>query len=508
MSGIFGVVSRKDCAELLFYGTDYHSHLGTEFGGMAIYGDKFTRQIHNISQSQFKSRFFDDYQRMKGNKGIGAISAFDEQPIYLNSHLGPFCIVTNGLIENKEELLQDMLKKGMSFSEVSKGKINETELVAKLISQGSNVIDGTEKMFDAIAGSCSLLLLTADGILAVRDRYGYTPLVIGKRDDAWAITSETSAFPNSEFEIVKDLGPGEIVFINEEGITQKKNQESANQICTFLWIYTGFPASSYEGINVETVREQSGSFLAQRDKDIEVDVVAGVPDSGTAHAIGYAKESKKPYRRPLIKYTPGYGRSYTPPSQETRNLIAKMKLIPIRDIIHGNRIIVCEDSIVRGTQLKNFATKKLWDCGAREVHIRPACPPLMFPCRFNLSTRSIHELAARRAIRSIEGRDLEDVREYFDHTTEKYKQMVEWIARDLEVTTLRYQTVDDMVKAVGLPREKLCLYCWTGECPKSCAMKIKKQESQMESPIPVSKEDVAFPGFKNIMDRFKNIWRR
>ena len=466
MSGIFGVVSEGNCAEILFYGTDYHSHLGTEYGGMAVLGEDFARQIHNISQSQFKSKFYEDFKRMNGNKGIGVISASDEQPIYLNSKLGPFCIVTNGLIENTEELVAGLLKKGVSFSEVNKGTVNVTELIAKLICEGNDLIDGIEKMFDVIDGSCSLLLLNKDGIYAARDRFGYTPLVMGKRNDAWAVASETSAFPNSGFEVVKYLSPGEIVLINEEGVVQKRAGGDINQTCAFLWIYAGFPSSSYEGINVEMVRERCGRCLARRDQDIEVDVVSGIPDSGISHAIGYSMESGKPFRRPLVKYTPGYGRSYTPPSQETRDLIAKMKLIPIKEIIEGNRIVVCEDSIVRGTQLKNFTIKKLWDNGAKEVHVRPACPPLMFPCRFNLSTRSIKELAARRAIRSLEGKDLEIVLEYTDSNSKKYRKMVEWIASDLGVTTLRYQTVDDMVKAIGLPKEKLCLYCWTGEYPK------------------------------------------
>ena len=466
MSGIFGVVSKNDCAETLFYSTDYHSHLGTEYGGLAVLGEDFTRQIHDVSQSQFKSKFYDDYKRMKGNKGIGVISASDEQPIYLNSKFGPFCLVTNGIVENNEELAAKLLKKGISFSEVSKKAVNSTELIAKLISQGNDLVDGIERMFGVIEGSCSLLLLHRAGIYAARDRFGYTPLIIGRRKDAWAVTSETCAFPNNEFEITKHIEPGEIILINEDGIVQRRpGRGNINQICAFLWIYTGFPASSYEGVNVEIVRERCGRCLARRDRDINVDMVSGVPDSGCAHGLGYAIESGKPFRRPLVKYTPGYGRSYTPPSQQTRNLIAKMKLIPIKEVIKGNNIVVCEDSIVRGTQLKNFTIKKLWDCGAKEVHVRPACPPLMFPCRFNLSTRSIHELAARRAIRSLEGHDLKDVSEYIDANSEKYKRMVEWIARDLDVTTLRYQTADDMVQAIGLPRENLCLYCWTGECP-------------------------------------------
>ena len=471
MSGIFGVASKKDCAEILFYGTDYHSHLGTEYGGMAVLGRDFSRHIHNISQTQFKSKFYEDYKKMRGNRGIGVISALEEQPIYLKSKFGPFCVVTNGYIENAEALADGLLKKGISFSEVSKGPVNATELIAKLITQGNTIVDGIEKVFELIEGSCSLLLLNKDGVYAARDRFGYTPLVVGKRNDAWAVTSETSAFPNSDFEVVKHLGPGEIVLLTENGIARQREGGKEEQICTFLWIYTGFPSSNYEGINTEIVRERCGRFLAKRDKDIEVDVVSGVPDSGIAHAIGYAMESEKPFRRPLVKYTPGYGRSYTPPSQETRDLVAKMKLIAIKEIVEGNRIVVCEDSIVRGTQLKNFTVKKLWDSGAKEVHIRPACPPLMFPCRFNLSTRSIKELAARKAIQSLEGRDLADVSEYIDSNSEKYKKMIDWITKDLEATTIRYQTVEDMVKAIGLPKEKLCLYCWTGECPKQAKIK-------------------------------------
>jgi amidophosphoribosyltransferase len=491
MSGIFGVVSKGNCAETLFYGTDYHSHLGTEYGGIAVLDKEFTRQIHNLNQSQFKSKFYDDYRHIKGNKGIGVISDYDEQPIYLNSRHGPFCIVTSGYVENIEVLAKDLLNKGISFSEVSGRVANTPELIAKLINQGNSIIDGIEKVFELIEGSCSLLLLHKDGIYAARDRLGYTPLIVGKREDAWAVTAETSAFPNNGFEIVKHISPGEIVLLNEKGMIQSRaGDDSQNQICAFLWIYTGFPASNYEGINVEIVREKCGRFLAKHDKDIEIDLVSGVPDSGLAHGLGYAMESGKPFRRPLVKYTAGYGRSYTPPSQETRDLIAKMKLIPVKEVIEGNSIIICEDSIVRGTQLKNFTIKKLWDCGARKIHVRPACPPLMFPCRFNLSTRSIKELAARKAIRSLEKKETENVTEYIDHKSEKYKQMVEWIAKDLDVTTLRYQTVDDMVKAIGLPKEKLCLYCWTGKCPKSVCPKskidivdIKKQATKKQVQI-------------------------
>ncbi|MBN1405871.1 MAG: amidophosphoribosyltransferase [Candidatus Omnitrophica bacterium] len=483
MSGIFGIASKKDCVETLFYGTDYHSHLGTEYGGMAVLGDDFIRRIHNISQSQFKSKFYEDYKHIKGQKGIGVISALDEQPIYQKSKFGPFCLVTSGFIENMDSLARELMENGISFSEVSKGMVNMTELVAKLISRGNSIVDGIEEMFDKIEGSCSLLLLSKEGIYAARDRYGYTPLVIGKKDDAFAVTLETSAFPNNEFEITKYMQPGEIVLINENGVSQKTPGSDNMQICTFLWIYTGFPASSYEGVNVEIVRERCGRSLARYDKDIGVDVVSGVPDSGICHALGYAMESKKPFRRPLVKYTPGYGRSYTPPSQEKRDLIAKMKLIPIKEIIKDNRIVVCEDSIVRGTQLKNFTIKKLWDAGAKEIHVRPACPPLMFPCKFNLSTRTIHELAARKAIRSLEGRDIENVEEYVDYNSQKYQKMVDWIRKDIDVTTLRYQKVDDMVAAIGLPKEKLCLFCWTGKCSQNCKCACASENRQRAEAI-------------------------
>ena len=483
MSGIFGVVSKGNCAETLFYGTDYHSHLGTEYGGIAVFNKGFTRQIHNLNQSQFKSKFYDDYKHIKGNKGIGVISDYDEQPIYLNSRHGPFSIVTSGYVENAEELAQDLLSQGISFSEVSGRAVNTPELIAKLINRGKNIIDGIEKGFEAIEGSCSLLLLHADGIYAARDRLGYTPLIVGKKSNAWAVTAETCAFPNNGFDIVKHLGPGEIVLLNDTGILRKRSgDDNQNQICAFLWIYTGFPASNYERINVEVVREKCGRILAQHDKDIEIDLVSGVPDSGLAHGLGYAMESGKPFRRPLVKYTPGYGRSYTPPSQETRDLIAKMKLIPIKEVIEGNSIVICEDSIVRGTQLKNFTIKKLWDCGAKKIHVRPACPPLMFPCKFNLSTRSTRELAARKAIRSLEKKDTQNISEYIGPNSKKYKKMVELIAKDIDITTLRYQTVDDMVRAIGLPKEKLCLYCWTGECPKSLCPKSKMKIIDIKKP--------------------------
>lgn len=464
MSGIFGVVAKKGCNQDLFYGTDYHSHLGTQFAGLAVWDNGILRKIHDIRGSQFKTKFYEEYKKMPGNKGIGVISARDEQPICVNSKFGQFALVTNGFIDNAEALAKKLYKKGLSFSEVSDGRINLTELVAKLIIQGKNIIDGIEHMFSEIDGSCSLLLLNKEGIYAARDRFGYTPLVIGSRGKDYAITTETTAFSNLGFKIVKYLMPGEIILLNEKGMAAKRKGNNRNQICSFLWIYTGFPASSYEGITVELVRERCGGFLAKND-DIKCDLVAGIPDSGTTHAIGYAMESKIPFRRPLVKYTPGFDRSYTPPSQETRDLIAKMKLIPVREIIKGKKIVICDDSIVRGTQLKNFTIQKLKECGVKEIHLRIACPPLMFPCKFNYSTRSVHELAARRAIKAIEGKEVADIREYLKEDSARHKRMVEWIAKDIGVTTLKYQKLEDMIKAIGLSKDKLCLYCWTGRQP-------------------------------------------
>jgi amidophosphoribosyltransferase len=464
MSGIFGVISKQDCRQDLFYGTDYHSHLGTQFAGLAVFGSELTRKIHGIAASQFKSKFFDDYLSFAGNKGIGVISAHEEQPLYINSRFGPFAIVTNGFIENADELASMLFDQGQSFSEVIDGKVNLTELIAKLILRGKSIVEGIEEMFSVISGSCSLLLLTREGIYAARDRHGYFPLIVGTKEGATAVTTETAAFYNLGFSITKYLQPGEIVLLNESGVVIKQQGNGQAQVCSFLWIYTGFPASNYEGINTEVVRENSGKALAKGDS-VKADLVAGVPDSGIAHAIGYAMGSGVPYRRVLIKYTPGYGRSYTPPSQETRDLVAKMKLIPVAEIIKGARIVVCDDSIVRGTQFKNFTIKKLKDCGAKEIHLRIACPPLMFPCKFNFSTRGLNELIARRGIQALEGKDTADVGPYLQENTPQHRKLVDWICKELGATSLRYQTLDDMVAAIGLPKEKLCVYCWTGKGP-------------------------------------------
>ncbi len=462
MSGIFGIVARENCAAKLLYGTDYHSHMGTQYGGMAVLGNRFYRSIHDISKSQFKSKFFEEYKEMDGHLGIGVISDRDAQPLIVGSKFGTFAIVSAGLVDNVDDLAADLLAKGATFSEMSSGGINSVEVIAKLINRGSTLVEGIKAFYKRLQGSASLLIMKEDGIYAARDTLGRTPLVVGEQDGEHVVATETCSFLNLGYNIMKYLAPGEIIRIGMDGMETLVPGGMENKICSFLWIYTGYPASSYEGISVELVRERCGRALARND-NVEADLVSGIPDSGVGHAIGYAMESGIPYRRPLVKYTPGYGRSYTPPAQEIRDLVATMKLIPVRDVIEGNRIVLCDDSIVRGTQLKNYTVKKLKGAGAREVHVRPACPPLMFPCKFALSTRSTDELAARRAIKALEGGDDKDVREYLDDRSERYHAMVDWIAKDLGVTTLRYMRIDDMVTAIGLPRERLCLHCWTGE---------------------------------------------
>jgi amidophosphoribosyltransferase len=461
MSGLFGVVAKGDCWDYLFYGTDYQSHLGTEFGGLAVSGESIQRRIHTISQAQFKSRFYDERPSLRGNLGIGVISANEPQPMMLLSRFGEFAVCMDGNITNRDALVAELHAQGVSFGDPVRGKVNSAELVARLISMGDDIVDGIQKMFERVKGAASVLVLTRDGLYAGRDKLGHSPLVLGADQEAFAVATESTAFPNLGLEVRKFLLPGEIVHITEAGIETRAKGAESNQICSFLWIYTGFPASHYEGVSVERVRERCGMTLAKGD-EVEADFVTGVPDSGCAHAVGYAMGRKIPYRRPLVKYTPGYGRSYTPPSQEIRDLVAKMKLVPIADVIRGNRIIICDDSIVRGTQFRNFTVKKLWENGARAVHVRIACPPLMFPCRYNISTRSIDELAARRAIHAIEGHAIEDVQDYLDPASDKYRQMVEWVAKDLTVTSLKYQTLDEMVSCIGLPKERLCTYCWNG----------------------------------------------
>jgi len=479
MSGIFGVCNqnRRNCISDLFFGTDYHSHLGTQKAGIAFLrttgsNNAFWRKIHDISTGgQFKDRFGANLNEFKSglsakeeiNFGLGIISDRDAQPLIMGSHFGDFTLVTMGLIHNLKEIATS-LKNSSPFVEASNGKINTAEVVGRLICEGENFVSGIQNLWQKIDGSMSILILTSDGrLIAARDRFGITPLVLGSKTGAWAVTAESEAFYNLGYQAKRFLKPGEIIEITTDGPTVLVEGNDDNlKICAFLWIYTGFPVSVYEGIQVEPCRYRCGSCLAKRDC-VQPSIVAGVPDSGTAHAIGYANESGVPYQRPLAKFTPGYSRSYTPPDQETRDMVAKMKLLPAAEVIKNQSIVLCDDSIVRGTQLKDFTLQKLWGCGAKEVHPRTACPPLMFTCRYLLSTRDTWELAARRAIADIEGSDLKDVSAYLDPTSAQYGQMIEWIQKDLGVTTLRYQLLDDMIQAIGLPRENLCLHCWTGE---------------------------------------------
>lgn len=461
MGGLFGTVSKEDCVSDLFYGTDYHSHLGTRRGGLAVHSSAgFSRSIHNIENNYFRSKFEADLPKFSGNSGIGVISDNDPQPLLIGSHMGTFAIVTVGKINNTEELEQRALRKKRHFLETSGGVINPTELASMLICEEESIEAGIRNAQEAIQGSCSMLLLTQKGIYAARDRLGRTPVVIGKKEGAFAVASESCAFPNLGYKVEKHLGPGETVFLTADGYEQRNKPGDNMQICAFLWVYYGYPATQYEGLNVELVRNRCGSALARND-EVEVDFVAGIPDSGIGHAIGYANEKKIPYLRPFVKYTPTWPRSFMPQNQDVRDLVARMKLIPIKSMIEGKRILFCEDSIVRGTQLKDNI-QILFDYGASEVHMRPACPTLIFPCEFlNFSTsRSRLDLAGRSVINEIEVGEEENLDEYYTPGSEKYVEMVERIRQRLRLTTLQYQKLDDLVDAIGLPKEKLCTHCW------------------------------------------------
>ena len=467
MGGIFGVISEKDCVEDLFYGTDYHSHLGTEFGGLAVKNAKdIKNKIHRIKNSPFRSKFNDDLKELHGNSGIGVISDYEVQPLLIRSHLGNYAVATVGRINNQDELVKKILTERKHLIEMSKGEVNPTELVATLIAEKDSFEDGIAHAQELINGSCTIILLTDNGIYAARDKAGRTPLIIGNKEGSYAVASETCSFHNCGFKIERDLGAGEIVFINKDGVQQKKKPNSRKKICSFLWIYYGNPSSTYEGINVEEARHRCGAALAKRD-NIQVDVVAGIPDSGTAHAIGYANAKGVHFGRPAIKYVDTWQRSFMPQEQADRDVVAKMKLIYRKEQIDGKKILFCDDSIVRGTQLKDNV-KRIFDCGAKEVHVRPACPPLCFGCKFLNFSRSKDEfdLAARTAIRELEGKQIvtkEELDEYSNPDSEKYKKMVEKIKESLGVTTLQYQRLKDMIEAIGLPEEELCTYCWTGK---------------------------------------------
>lgn len=476
MGGIFGVVSKKNCTLDLFFGIDYHSHLGTKRGGMAVYGpDGFNRSIHNIENSPFRTKFEHDVAELNGNIGIGCISDTDPQPLLIQSHLGSYAITTVGKINNEQELIKYVYEKGHThFLEMSGGHVNCNELVATLIDQQATFTDGLTFAQEMIDGSMTILLMTKDRLIASRDKLGRTPLVIGKKEDGYCVSFESFAYINLGYHDAYELGPGEIVSITPEGFTQLKAPGEQMQICSFLWVYYGYPTSSYEGINVEAMRYRCGEMLARHDShdSVHPDIVAGVPDSGIAHAIGYANESGIPFARPFIKYTPTWPRSFMPQNQEQRNLIARMKLIPVDALIRNKSLLLIDDSIVRGTQLGE-TTEFLYNSGAKEVHIRPACPPLLFGCPFLNFSRSSSELdlITRRIIRSREGDQvsLETLYDYADPNSSNYKEMIEEIRRRLNFTTLRFHRLDDLVASIGLPQEKVCTYCWNGKggC-KSC----------------------------------------
>jgi len=461
MSGFFGCISKDDCVYDLFYGTDYNSHLGASKGGLAVINKEgFTRSIHNLESDYFRSKFEPELSRFKGNSGVGIISDLEASPIISHSHLGRFAIAMVGRINNLEQLEKRAFRKKLHFAELSKKGVNPTELVSVLICEGRTFEEGIQNVFDLIQGSCSMLILTSEGIYAARDKYGRTPIVMGKKDRAYALASETISFPNLGYSIEYYLGPGEILRVTAEGYERLKQPEKKMQICAFLWVYYGYPASSYEGINVDMCRYRCGAALAKGD-DVDVDYVSGIPDSGSGHALGYANNRNIPFVRPFVKYTPTWPRSFMPQNQDVRDFVAKMKLITNEELIRHKRILFCEDSIVRGTQLKDN-TQKLYEEGAREVHLRVACPTLLFPCKFlNFSiSRTRMDLAGRAAINEIEGRDDLNPGEYMDENSEKHHLMVEKIRIRLRLTTLRYQKMDDLVKAIGLPKEKLCTHCW------------------------------------------------
>lgn len=465
MGGFFGTVSKAGCVTDLFYGTDYNSHLGTKRGGMATYNEEekmFARSIHNLESTYFRTKFEDGLDKFKGNSGIGIISDTDPQPIILNSHLGRFAIVTVAKIANLQELEDDLLAQNMHFSELSSGQTNQTELIALLIIQGRTFVEGIENVYKRVKGSCSLLLLTEDGIIAARDKWGRTPIVIGRKEGAYAATSESSSFPNLGYEIDRYLGPGEIVRLRADSVEQLRKPEEKMQICSFLWVYYGFPTSSYEGRNVEDVRFTSGLKMAQTDTS-EVDCACGIPDSGVGMALGYAEGKGVPYHRAIAKYTPTWPRSFTPSRQEMRNLVAKMKLIPNRSMLEGKRLLFCDDSIVRGTQLRDNV-KVLYEYGVKEVHIRIACPPLIYSCPFIgfTASKSPLELVTRRIIKELEGDENKNLEKYASTGSPEYNRMVEIMRERFGFTSLRFNTLETLVEAIGLPKCKICTHCFDG----------------------------------------------
>lgn len=467
MGGFFGVASKQDCVFDLFFGIDYHSHLGTRRGGMAVYGeDGFNRAIHNIENAPFRTKFDKDVQEMSGHMGIGCISDYEPQPLIVRSHHGTYALTTVSKINNTGELTKMLFKNGHShFLEMSGGDINATELIAALINQKENLIEGIQFALDSIDGSVSILLMNQAGIYAARDKYGRTPVVIGKKEDGYCITFENFAYKNLGYKDYKELGPGEIAVVTDKNCITLVNPNKEMKICTFLWVYYGYPSSSYEGTSVEQMRYNCGKAMAKRD-NVKPDIVAGVPDSGIAHAIGYANESGIPFSRPFIKYTPTWPRSFMPTIQSKRNLIAKMKLLAVDELIRDKSLLLIDDSIVRGTQLRE-TTEFLYESGAKEVHIRPACPPLLYGCKYLNFSRSSSEmdLITRRVIDRLENGNVTDevLQEYADPESEKYETMVEEIRKELNFTSLRFNRLDDMLESVGIDKYKLCTYCWDGK---------------------------------------------
>jgi amidophosphoribosyltransferase len=463
MSGFFGAVSRTRCVEDVFYGTDYHSHLGTKRAGMVfiVPENGFRRSIHTIENAYFRTKFEEELKSFDGFSGMGIISDTDPQPILFNSHLGRFAIVTVSRLVNIGELEDYFLAKRTHFTENFEGNINPTEVVANLICEKESFIVGIENVYEKVKGSCSLLILTDNGIIAARDKLGRTPVVTGKKEGAFAVATESCSFPNTGYAADYFLGPGEIVRITSDGVEQLRKPDEKMQICSFLWVYYGYPPSIYEGVNVDECRYRCGASLARRDT-VKADFVCGVPDSGVGHAVGYGNEKMIPYKRAYSKYTPTWPRSFMPQSQDQRDLVAKMKLIPNKGIIEGKKMVFLDDSIVRGTQLKDN-TIDLRKAGAAEVHMRIACPPLLFACDFlNFSqSRSIYELAGRKAMKQLGAKD-EEVKEYADPDSEKHRKMVAQVAENLDLDSLIYQRLDDLVDAIGLPKEKLCTHCWDG----------------------------------------------
>ncbi|MBQ5779486.1 MAG: amidophosphoribosyltransferase [Paludibacteraceae bacterium] len=464
MGGFFGTISKEKCVADLFYGTDYNSHLGTRRGGMATYSKEegFFRSIHSLENTYFRTKFEDELSKFKGNAGIGVISDTDAQPLLMNSHLGRFAIVTIAKINNLEDIANKLLAENMHLSEFSSGRINPTELVALLIIRGKDFVDGIENVFREVKGSCSILLLTEDGIIAARDSWGRTPIVLGRKDGAYAVSSETTAFTNLDYEIEKYIGPGEIVRFYSDRVKVLREPNKEMQICSFLWVYYGFPTSNYEDRNVEEVRFATGKAMGKTD-DVEVDCVSGIPDSGVGMAIGYAAGHGVPYQRAISKYTPTWPRSFTPRNQEMRQLVAKMKLIANRSVLNGKRVLFCDDSIVRGTQLRDN-TKILYDYGAKEVHMRIACPPLLYSCPFLnfTSSKGDMELLTRRTIEELEGDANKNLEKYATTDSPEYKKMVNTIAERLNLSSLKFSKLETLIEAIGLPKCKVCTHCFDG----------------------------------------------